>query len=320
MWSTYGSSGFAPRVIPSLAHPPSMRVPVLASRPATFSIVARDPATGDLGVATQSKFIAVGAVVPWARAEVGAVATQAQANVSFGPQGLERMEAGTAPAEVIEALVGEDPQARVRQVGMVDARGRTAAFTGEECLAWAGHAVGAGYCTLGNILASEDVVQAMARAYEAAEEDLPERLLAALDAGQEAGGDRRGQQSAALLVVRQGGSYGGFTDRYIDLRVDDHPTPIVELRRAFQIYDLTLLQREDPEDAVRLEGAVAEEVKARLAEAGFFEGPVDAHWDEEGNEALRRFFDVHNFENKWRDDGRLWRSVYRYLRDRLSRD
>ncbi len=221
---------------------PEPRIP-----PGTFSIVARDPETGDLGVATQSKFIAVGAVVPWARAEIGAVATQARANVSFGPRGLDRMGGGEAPADVIAHLTQEDSQAPVRQVGMVDGQGGAAAFTGEECLTWAGHVVGEGFCALGNILASEEVVNDMAAAFEGAEEDLPERLLAALEAGQQGGGDRRGQQSAALLVVRKSGGYGGFTDRYIDLRVDDHTTPIEELRRVFRIYDRLLHQGHERE-------------------------------------------------------------------------
>ncbi|MFQ5918808.1 MAG: DUF1028 domain-containing protein [Thermoplasmata archaeon] len=290
------------------------------AQPGTFSIVARDSENGDLGVATQSRFIAVGAVVPWARAEVGAVATQAQANVSFGPDGLDRLDGGAAPAEVIAHLIEDDPNAPVRQVGMVDGRGQAAAFTGEDCLAWAGHVVGKGFCTLGNILAAETVVHDMASAFEGTTENLPERLLAALRAGQGAGGDRRGQQSAALLVVRKGGSYGGFSDRYVDVRVDDHPTPIAELERVFQIYDLTLLEREDPQDVVRLEGAVAEDVQSRLAKAGIYQGPVHGRWSDESEAALERFFRVHNFENKWRDDGRLWGSVYRYLRERLPRD
>ncbi len=289
-------------------------------QPGTFSIVARDPETGDLGVATQSRFIAVGAVVPWAHAEIGAVATQAQANVSFGPKGLDRMGKGEGAADTVVHLTEEDPQASIRQVGMVDGQGRAAAFTGEECLAWAGHVVGAGFCTLGNILASEEVVHDMAAAFEGTDEALPERLLVALEAGQQAGGDRRGQQSAALLVVRKGGSYGGFNDRYIDLRVDDHPAPIAELNRVFQIYDLTLLQREDPQDVVRLQGPVAEDIQARLAKAEFYGGPVDGRWSGESEEALERFFHVHNFESKWRDDGFLWSSVYRYMKEGLPRD
>lgn len=292
----------------------------LRARMSTFSIVALDPETKDLGVATQSKFIAVGAVVPWARAKAGAVATQAAANVSYGPRGLELMEQGLHPREVIRSLVERDGQAEIRQVGMVDYRGRAAAFTGKRCYSWAGHVVGDGFCALGNILASEEVIQAMAQTYEETEGDLPERLLAALEAGQAAGGDRRGQQSSALLVVREGGSYGGYTDRYIDIRVDDHPTPIRELKRVFRIYDLTLLQREDPQDVVRLEGAVAREVKKLLHQAGFYTGPIDEMWDESGTRALREYFDINNFENKWRDDGLLWRSIYQYMKDTVPRD
>lgn len=287
-------------------------------RTSTFSLVAWDPETGDLGVATQSRFVAVGAVVPWARARVGAVATQAHANVSYGPRGLDLLSQGRPPRYVIDALVREDPEAGSRQVGVVDAQGRAAAFTGDACYAWAGHLVGRGYCALGNILAAQAVVEALAGAYEATEGDLPERLLAALEAGQAAGGDRRGQQSAALLVVREGGSYGGYTDRYIDIRVDDHPRPIEELRRVFRVYDLTLLRREDPEDAVVLEGAVAREVKGLLARGGHYEGSLDAGWDEAAANALKDFFHIHNFETKWRDDGRLWGTVYRYLRETLG--
>lgn len=288
--------------------------------PSTFSIVARDPDTDDLGVATQSKFIAVGAVVPWARAKVGAVATQAAANVSFGPGSLALLEEGRHPKVVVESLTRDDAEAGTRQFGIVDVRGRVAAFTGEECYAWAGHVIGDGYCTLGNILASEKVVQAMAQAYEGTSGDLPERLLTALEAGQTAGGDRRGQQSAALLVVRDEGGYGRYTDRYIDIRVDESPRPIKELRRIFQIYDLTLLVREDSQDVVRLAGEVASEVKGLLARAGFYRGPIDPTWGADELEALRKYFDINNFENKWREDGLLWRSVLDYMREAIPGD
>ncbi|MEE9236806.1 MAG: DUF1028 domain-containing protein [Thermoplasmata archaeon] len=288
------------------------------TRPSTFSIVALDQTTGDLGVATQSKFIAVGAVVPWAEAKVGAVATQAAANVSYGSRGLEMLKSGRHPQEVVKRMTEADEEADIRQVGIVDSKGRAEAFTGSSCTGWAGHVVGQGFCTLGNILASEEVVQAMAHAYESMDAYLPERLLAALEAGQNAGGDRRGQQSAALLVVREGGSYGGYTDRYIDVRVDEHPAPIQELKRIFRIYDLTLLEREDPSDVVKLEGGVAKEVKEILARAGFYEGSVNRKWDEKGVEALRDYFNINNFENKWRDDGLLWRSIYHYMRDTVS--
>jgi uncharacterized Ntn-hydrolase superfamily protein len=203
---------------------------------ATFSIVARDPATGDLGVAVQSKFFAVGAVVPWARAGCGAVATQASANTTFGPRGLDLLARGLAPAAVLDSLLAADPGRDQRQIGIVDASGRSAAATGPKCQAWAGHRSGPDYAVQGNILAGEPVVLAMEKAFLEAKGHLGGRLIAALAAGQAAGGDSRGQQSAALLIVREKGGYGAFNDRYCDLRVDDHATPIAELRRLYELW------------------------------------------------------------------------------------
>lgn len=201
---------------------------------ATFSIVAIDPDTGEIGVAVQSRIVAVGAVVPWAKAGVGAVATQSYANVAFGPSGLSLMEAGGAPEAALETLLAGDPEQAHRQVGLIDAQGRTAQHTGEECLAWAGQRAGKHYAAQGNILAGPEVIDAMAEAFEKSTGRLlGERLLAALEAGQAAGGDRRGQQSAALLIVREGWGYGGGNDRFRDLRVDEHAEPIAELRRVY---------------------------------------------------------------------------------------
>ncbi len=197
----------------------------------TFSIVAFDPKTGDLGVAVASRVLAVGAVVPYAQSGVGAIATQAFANTTYGPKGLALLRKGLTPEQVLKRLLAEDKDREQRQVGIVDAKGRAAAFTGKKCLPWAGHLVGKGYTVQGNILAGEQVVKAMAQAFESTKGELAERLMAALEAGEAAGGDARGKQSAALLVVRKGGGYGGFDDRYIDLRVDDHPEPVKELRR-----------------------------------------------------------------------------------------
>jgi uncharacterized Ntn-hydrolase superfamily protein len=201
----------------------------------TFSIVAFDPATGDLGVAVESKYFGVGSVVPWAKAGVGAVATQARVKVGFGPEGLRLMAAGQPAAETLAALLAADPLRAVRQLAVIDAQGRAAAHTGAECMEWAGHRVGAHFAVQGNLLANEAVIPAMADAFEKARVsgagELADWLLAALTAGQAAGGDRRGQQSAALLVVRAGGGPGGDTDRYCDLRVEDHPEPIQELTR-----------------------------------------------------------------------------------------
>lgn len=208
----------------------------------TFSIVAYDPKTGDLGVAVESKYFGVGSVVPWAKAGVGAVATQSRAKVSFGPDGLVAMAAGKAAPDVLKDLLAADEYREVRQVGMIDAQGRAAAHTGKECLVWAGHRVGENFTVQGNLLAGEEVVADMAAAFERArksgEGELGEWLMAALEAGQAAGGDRRGQQSAALLVVRANGGPGGDNDRYIDLRVEDHREPIVELRRLLKMHRL----------------------------------------------------------------------------------
>ncbi len=209
-------------------------VPAKGSNPvpvATFSLVGYDPDTGDLGVAVQSKFFAVGAVVPWARAGVGAVATQALANTTYGPSGLDMLTGGSSAAEAVAALTAADAGRDQRQLGIVDAAGNAASFTGEACLAWAGGRTGKHYAAQGNILAGPGVVDAMAETFEATDGDLADRLVAALAAGQAAGGDARGRQSATLLVVRARGGYARLNDRYVDLRVDDHPAPIAELRR-----------------------------------------------------------------------------------------
>ena len=202
---------------------------------ATFSIVAHDAENGDLGVAVQSKFFAVGAVVPWAKAGVGAIATQSWANTTFGPNGLALLQEGLTAQETLDRLIEADDGRGKRQVGIVDAKGNVANYTGAECVEWAGAVKGENYTAQGNILAGEQVVQAMAEAFEKTEGELAEKLMAALVAAQEKGGDRRGQQSAAILVVRENGGYSGFNDRYIDLRVDDHERPIEELQRLLKI-------------------------------------------------------------------------------------
>ena len=207
-------------------------------RVATFSIVACDPKTGELGVAVQSRFLGVGAVVPWAKAGVGAIATQSLANTNYGPEGLKLLASGIGPEDVVKRLTEADPQRAVRQLGIVNAAGKVATFTGGECNAWAGGRTGANFSAQGNILAGEGVVNAMAESFEKSADngkELGQRLIDALQAGQAAGGDKRGMQSAALLVVREGWGYAGLNDRYRDVRVDDHTEPIAELQR---IYDL----------------------------------------------------------------------------------
>lgn len=202
----------------------------------TYSIVARDPATGELGVAVQSHWFQVGVLVPWAEAGVGAVATQSFVNVSFGPRGLALLREGKSAEEALAALLETDEGEAVRQVAIVDARGRVAAHTGSRCIAFASHAVGEGYGVQANMMRNDRVVPAMARAYEAAEGPLAERLLAALEAGEAAGGDVRGSQSAALLVVRSASTGRSWEDRLVDLRVEDHPDPVSELRRLFDVH------------------------------------------------------------------------------------
>ena len=208
-----------------------------APRVATFSVVAADPRTGEVGVAVQSRFLAVGAVVPWAQAGAGAVATQSLANTTYGPEGLRLLAAGKSPDDVVKTLTEKDPARAVRQLGVVSADGRAATFTGAECNAWAGGRIGRNFAVQGNILAGEAVVQAMAESLEKSEGgELAQRMIDALAAGQAAGGDKRGMQSAALLVVREGWGYAGLSDRYRDLRVDDHATPIAELQRLYDLH------------------------------------------------------------------------------------
>ena len=283
--------------------------------PSTFSIVALDRKNGDLGVAVQSKFIAVGSVVPWAKAGVGAIATQASANVSYGPKALRMLEEGLMSSAVLERLLLEDQQNRGRQVGIVDAKGTVAAYTGTGCMEWAGHVAGDGYSCQGNILAGRDVVESMARAYERTAGDLIDKLLAALSAGQKAGGDRRGQQSAALLVVREKGGYEGFTDRYVDLRVDDCTHPIDELKRVFKIYDMTMLSREDPSDLIPVARNVGRSIQRNLKRLGFYKGSINGKYDEPTKKALRDFVNVNNFENRMHEDGYIWTSILHYMED-----
>jgi len=283
--------------------------------PSTFSIVALDRKNRDMGVAVQSKFIAVGSVVPWAKAGVGAVATQASANVDYGPKALRMLEEGLASSEVLERLLLEDQQNHGRQVGIVDAKGTVAAYTGTGCMEWAGHVKGDGYSCQGNILTGRDVVESMARAYERTAGDLIDKLLAALSAGQRAGGDRRGQQSAALLVVREKGGYEGFTDRYVDLRVDDSPHPIDELKRIVKIYDMTMLSREDPSNLIPVAGNVARSMQRNLKRLGFYKGSINGKYDEPTKKALRHFVNVNNFENRMHEDGYIWKSILHYMED-----
>ena len=248
-------------------------------RLSTYSIVAADLEAREWGIAVQSKFLAVGAVVPWAEPEVGAVATQALANVSYGPRGLELLRQGLSADEVVARLTEADDGRADRQLGVVDAAGGAASYTGSACLDWAGGQTGAGFAAQGNILVSGETVGALARTFaEAAEKPLAERLLEALAAAQAAGGDSRGQQSASLLVVKKDGGYGGTSDVMIDLRVDDHPAPIEELRRLYEMHDLLFGQT--PEDEwVPVDDSLAAELRERLARLGYDTGDLETAFD-----------------------------------------
>lgn len=253
----------------------------------TFSLVACDLEARQWGVTVASKFLAVGALVPWAAGDVGGVATQALANVGYGPAGIELLRDGHSAQEVVDRLTGADSQAADRQLGVVDNAGRSAAFTGEACLDWAGHRTGVGYAAQGNLLAGAGVVAALAETFESTSGPLVERLLAALAAGDAAGGDRRGRQSACVMVRQAGGGYGGTSDVLVDLRIDDHPDPIEELQRLYSIHDL--LFGSTPEaDLIPLE-QVEGELSQRLSLLGY-PGPPAA--------ALEAWADIENLEER----------------------
>jgi uncharacterized Ntn-hydrolase superfamily protein len=279
----------------------------------TFSIVALDAATGDLGVAVASKFPCVGAVVPWARAGVGAVATQSWANTDFGPDGLRLMSGGLPADAALDAVLEPDADREERQVGFVDANGGVASFTGANCMDWAGGRTGDGFAVQGNILASADVVAALAETYARTQGDLCDRLLAALLAGDAAGGDRRGKQSAALLVVREAGGYEGRNDRYIDLRVDDHPDAPTELARLFTVWDTTMLIRTD--EPLEATPELVGELQRRLAAVGAFDAAQTGALDDPTVAALTDWAGRYNLEGRLRDDGMLSGHLLAELRD-----
>jgi len=236
---------------------------------ATYSIAACDLEAGQWGVATQSKFLAVGSVVPWAEPQVGAIATQAYANPRYGPDGLRLLAGGASAEEVVTQLTSADEDREHRQLGVVDGSGRSATFTGAKCLDWAGGIAGDGFAAQGNILVSDATVDALAAAFTAgAGQPLAERLLASLAAAQAAGGDRRGQQSAALLVVERNGGYAGLSDAVVDLRADDHPAPVFELARLYRIHQ-GLFGKTPADEWLDLDDGLAAELRQRLARLGY---------------------------------------------------
>ena len=307
----------------------------------TFSIVALDPVTGDLGVAVQSKFLAVGAVVPWAKAGVGAVATQSFANVGYGPDGLALLAEGASAEDALARLVAADALRDQRQAGIVDGHGRAATYTGQQCFAWAGGRTGDGYAAQGNILAGAGVVDGLADTFAAGGRPFPELLVACLAAADAAGGDRRGRESAALLVVRAGGGYGGGNDRWMDLRVDHHDDPIGELGRLVDLQHL-YFDRPALDELDAVDEATAGEIRSILESLGAGPGgrfgavyapmsgitsddkeprpfvgesrPFPANWDARWQRALDDWMAVENLEERAAAPGWIDRRVLTVLR------
>jgi uncharacterized Ntn-hydrolase superfamily protein len=282
----------------------------------TFSIVAYDPVAKEWGVATQSKFLAVGAVVPWAQANAGAIATQSYANTSFGLQGLRWLAKGLSAQETLERLLAADKGREQRQVGIVDREGSAATFTGSGCHVWAGGLMEKHFAVQGNILARAKVVEAIAAKYETAKGELADRLVAALLAGQRAGGDRRGQQSAAVLVVREKGGYAGFNDRYLDLRVDDDPHPIERLQEILELHHL-YFGKPAPESLQPIDKKIARELQRIATQAGQYRGAITGVYDEATRQAVEDLIGMENLEDRWPFGSALIEPVaFRFLQKR----
>ena len=263
----------------------------------TFSIVAHDPDEQAWGVGVASKFLAVGSVVPWARAGAGAVATQAFANTSFGPHGLGMMGNGQAAEVVLALLIAEDEGRARRQVGLVDQAGHSATYTGEACKPWAGGYTGSGFAVQGNLLAGSGVVESMAETFERCSGEFPDRLYAALFAGDQAGGDKRGRQSAAILVVKAGSGYGGFNDRWLDYRVDNHPDPVAELGellRLHRIHNETSPRAEQ----VPLRGEILQTLQELMTKRGVYAGDIHGEYDAATRQALSQLVANENINDR----------------------
>lgn len=280
----------------------------------TFSIVARDPVTQELGVAVQSKFLAVGAVVPWAKANVGAIATQAYANLDYGELGLELLKKGYTADETLKALLALDEGREDRQVGIVDAQGNAVSYTGERCHLWAGGLYGDNYACQGNILVSGDTVTTLADTFESTEGTLARRLVEALKAAQNAGGDSRGRQSAALLIVRENGSYGGYNDRAIDLRVDDDPEPIQKLERLLTLHEM-YFEAPAKKDHLDMTPEIAGKLRRALENLGYAAGSLDTASYFEGplKAAYEAFACNENYEVRLLQGEVIDRRTYQHL-------
>ncbi|MFH5835626.1 DUF1028 domain-containing protein [Proteiniclasticum sp. C24MP] len=286
---------------------------------ATFSIIGFDPVTEELGIAVQSKFLGVGAVVPWAKAGVGAIATQAMANLHYGELGLELLERGYTAEETLHALLALDPDHEERQVGIVDASGNGVSYTGKNCFSYAGGLSGENFACQGNILVGEETVTALKEVFFNISGTLAERLVSALDAAQHAGGDKRGRQSAALLVVKEKGSYGGYNDRAIDLRVDDHPQPIRELQRLLQLHEM-YFQKTKEEEKLPAEHEYVEKLQKSLGKLGYYKGSMHGRYDEETRKSYEQFCGVENFEERMIPGNWLDKNVLDFLEKRAEQE
>jgi uncharacterized Ntn-hydrolase superfamily protein len=286
----------------------------------TFSIVAYSKEDSAWGVAVASKFLAAPAVVNWARADAGAIATQAFAKVSFGSDGLALLATGLSAEETLAKLLATHANAEDRQVGIVDRKGGVAAHTGLECFDYAGHVLGERFSCQGNILAGRHVLEAMAQTFRASKADFAGRLVEALLAGDRAGGDRRGRQSAGILVVKPNGGYGGDNDRYIDLRVDDDPDPVVRLQGLLKLHDL-YFGASDPAVRMPITATLGAELQGILIKTGHYRGAVTGHWDEATKAAFWELVGEENLEERWTPDDSpdyLDPVILNFLRERFT--
>ena len=300
----------------------------------TFSLVAIDPANGDVGVVVQSKFPNVRPVVPWAEAGVGAIATQSMANVSYGPRGLTLMRNGATAEEALRILLATDSARQSRQVGIIDAQGKSASWSGTECFDWAGGRtavssggkgiiiVGHGFAAQGNILVGKETVEALATTFEKTPGSLADRLVAAIVAGGKAGGDRRGEESAALLVKRRGAGYDGTSDDFIDISIYDHPTPLVELQRLYELHKLYFVRSEE-KNLIAIDATICRELQRILRDKAykgmeFYGGPVNGVYDAATKKALADFMGWENYDVRIRQDDRIDKEVLEDVRKKYG--
>ena len=296
----------------------------------TFSIVGVDPANGDVGVAVQSKFPNLRPIVPWAEANVGAIATQSFINVSYGPKGLALLRNGATAEEALKILIANDSGREVRQIGLIDAKGNAASWTGKECFDWAGSnaggnvggkgvmVTGLGFAAQGNTLVGKETVEALARTFRETKGSLADKLVAALVAGGKAGGDRRGEQSAALLVKRKGAGYDGSTDDLIDISIYDHAKPLQELERLYKLHKLYYF-RTDPRNLLPIDASICKELQGILVNKEykgfvFYDGPVNGMFDAKTKKALQDFMGWENYDIRIRDDQQIDREVLEDIR------